>query len=401
MTEQQATGALAGIRVLDAGLLVQGPQCAMCLAELGADVIKVELPGMGDQSRWIPLSTEDMRFPYFEGCNRGKRSVTVDLRRPEGKEVMRRLVESADVLITNFKSGTMDEWGLGYEELRAVNPRLIYATGSTFGTEGPGAGREGADIAGQAAGGLISTTGVVGGDPTPVGVTIADHIASQNMTSGVLAALFARERTGTGQRVDVSLLGGQIYAQASEYTSYLLSGNVPGRAQYGHPLLSMAYGIVPTADGWLAIVGLPLPVRPAFYELIGHPELLEDERFTPLLYTAEAKRDLFEIFGQVFPSRTTAEWCEELEAIGCRYAPVNDYAAAAADPTTLANGYITEVAGADGSPTQVVGSPIRMSGTPTAPSATAPALGEHTFEVLSELGYSPEELAALAAADTI
>ena len=174
-------GALEGIRVVEAGLLVQGPQAAATLGEWGADVVKVELPGFGDQSRWLPIEPGDPRSGYFTGCNRGKRSVTIDLRRDEGREVFLRLAEWADVIITNFKPGTMDAWGLGYEAVAARNPRVVYAAGSTFGLVGPDAGREGADLSAQAVGGLISTTGRVGGEPTPVGVTIADHIAAQNL----------------------------------------------------------------------------------------------------------------------------------------------------------------------------------------------------------------------------
>jgi len=395
------TGALDGIRVLDAGQLVQGPQCALSLAELGADVIKLELPMIGDLARWIPIGEDDPRGAYFEGCNRGKRSVTVDMRTDRGKEVLTRLVAGSDVLITNFKSGTMEAWGLGYEELSAINPRLVYAAGSTFGTAGPGAGREGADLAGQAAGGLISSTGVDGGLPSPVGATIADHIGSQNMVNGILAALLARQRTGRGQRVDVSLLGGQIYAQASEYTAYLLSGRVPGRSALGHPLLRMFYGIVPTADGWLAIIGVSPPQRPLFFELIGRPGLAEDQRFAPLLMSEEAHVELFSVFHEVFPTRTTAEWSDLLAGIDVRYAPVNDYAAAAADPTVLANGYLVDLPGADGEHVRVVGSPIGLSHTPAVPSAIAPTLGEHTDEVLAELGYSPDEIAELRAIGAI
>ena len=182
-------GALDGIKVIEAGLLVQGPQAAATLAEWGADVIKVELPNFGDQSRWLPLAADDPRSAFFIGCNRGKRSVTVDLRNAEGREVFLRLVENADVVITNFAPGTMDEWGLGYDVVAARNPRIIYAAGTTFGSVGDDARREGADLSGQSAGGLISTTGRDGGEPTTIGVAIADHIGSQNLVGGILAAL--------------------------------------------------------------------------------------------------------------------------------------------------------------------------------------------------------------------
>ena len=202
------SGPLKGVTVLDIGLLVQGPQAAAAMQDMGADVIKVELPGMGDHARWIFCATDDPRSAYFTAVNRGKRGMTIDLRKPEGVEVFLRLVDRADVLISNFKPGTLEEWGLGFDVLSARNPRLIWGSGSAFGTAGPDALREGADLAGQSAGGLISTVGEDGQPPSPVGVTIADHIASQNLTAGVLAALFAREQTGRGQKVEVSLLGG-------------------------------------------------------------------------------------------------------------------------------------------------------------------------------------------------
>jgi len=388
-------GALDGLRVVDVGLLVQGPQAGQTLKDLGAEVIKVELPGMGDMARWIPISMQDLRTPYFEACNRGKRSVTIDLRVAEGADTFRKLVDTADVLVANFKPGTLESWGLGYETLSQTNPGLIYAMGSTFGPEGKGADREGADLAGQAAGGLISTTGSDGEPPTPVGATIADHIGSMNMTVGILAALVSRNVTGKGQRVDVSLLGGQIYAQASEYTAYLMTGEVPGRSNGGHPLLPMAYGILETSDGYIALVGVLPDKREALYQAAGVPELIEDERFAPVIYTTEIRQELFRFLADGFKTKTTKEWADILDRMEVRYAPVNDYAQAAADPLVATNDYIVELEDFNGETKKVVGSPIKMSETPTTPSASAPELGQHTEEILLELGYSWEQIGEL------
>ena len=388
-------GALNGIRVVDVGLLVQGPQAGQTLADLGAEVIKVELPLMGDMARWIPLSMQDLRTPYFEACNRGKRSITIDLRVEEGAEIFRKLVDTADVLVANFKPGTLEEWGLSYETLRETNPGLIYAMGSTFGPEGEGANREGADLAGQAAGGLISTTGSDGGPVTPVGATIADHIGSMNMAVGILAALFSRHETGEGQRIDVSLLGGQIYAQASEYTAYLMTGEVPGRSNAGHPLLPMAYGILETADGHIALVGVLPDKREAFYKAVGVPELINDERFVPLIYTTEIRLELFRILADGFKTKTTGEWAQILDDMEVRYAPVNDYEQAANDPLVLGNNYLVDLEDVNGEIKRVVGSPIKMSGTPAKPSVEAPELGQHTEEILLELGLDWDAIGQL------
>jgi crotonobetainyl-CoA:carnitine CoA-transferase CaiB-like acyl-CoA transferase len=390
------TGALEGVSVLEAGLLVQGPQAAALLAQLGADVTKVELPGFGDQSRWLPLSADDRRSAYFMGCNRGKRSITIDVRRPAGRDVFVRLAEQADVVITNFKPGTMDAWGLGYDVLAACNPGLVYATGSAFGPVGPDAEREGADLSAQAAGGLINATGTDDGEPTTVAVTIADHIASLNLVSGVLAALLARQRTGRGQRVDVSLLGSQIWAQASEYTYYLSSGELPGKPNRGHPMIPGLYGIMPTADGWLAVVGVTPDKKPAFYAAIGRPDLADDERFATVLLSKAQKAELFPILAESFVQRTTAEWCDILRAAGQRYAPVRTYAEVADDPQVWVNGYLAE---ADGG--RIVGTPIRMSETPAAVGGPAPELGADTIEILLAAGYTDDELAELLASGAI
>jgi crotonobetainyl-CoA:carnitine CoA-transferase CaiB-like acyl-CoA transferase len=384
-------GPLDGVRVLDLGLLVQAPQAGALFSDMGADVIKVELPMMGDQARWIPLSTEDPRAPYWIGVNRGKRSVTIDLRKPAGVEVFLKLADTADVVISNFKPGTLDGWGLGYEVLRARNPRIIYATGSAFGPDGAEAEREGADMAGQAMGGLISTTGRDGGDPTPVGVTIADHIASQNMASGVLAALFARERTGKGQRIDVSLLGGQVWAQASEMSAFLFGG-FKGRANRGHPLLHAVYGILPTADGHIAMVGIPPALRPAFYEAIGRQDLYEIPRFSAMFMNAADKQDLFDELEVTFRTKTTAEWCTILKAAGQRFAPVNNYEQVSNDPQVLANGYIIEIDHPQWGRVKSIGTPIRMSDTPLVPGEVAPELGQDTEMLLLELGYTWEDI---------
>lgn len=394
-------GALDGIRVLDLGINVLAPQAASMLSDLGADVIKVEMPGFGDQGRWIPVSREDRRPPYFVACNRGKRSLTLDLRTPEGRDVILRLVETADVMMSNFRVGTMDEWGLGYDVVSQRNPRLVYATGSVFGTDGPHADQEGADLSGQAAGGLVSTIGSDGDLPGPVGATIADHIAGQNLCSGVLAALLSRERTGRGQQVDVSLLGGQIYAQAGELTHYFLSGEIPGRANRGHPLLAAAYGVFATADGHIAIVGVRGPQRKGFYEAIERPDLAEDPRFKPAIYTPETREVLFELLSDVFATRPTAEWAERLRAHGQRFAVVNDYRGVEADPHAWENGYLRKMEHPEWGETTIVGAPVRMSGTPVEFDPSVPELGQDSEAILLENGFSWDEIGALREAGAI
>lgn len=388
-------GALTGIRVLDLGLLVQGPQSAAMLSDLGADVIKVELPGIGDQARWITASPTDSRPPYFHGVNRGKKSVTIDLRKADGKEVFRRLVATADVVISNFKAGTMDEWGMGYGDLAAINPRIIYASGSVFGPLGPHAASEGADLAGQAAGGLISTTGRTGGDPTPIGVTIADHMAAQNMSIGILSALHARHSTGRGQRVDVSLVGGAIWAQASELTAFFLTGKQSRPADQGHPLLHAIYGIFATSDGWIAMVGVPPANKAAFCEALGRPELMNDPLLQAIFLKPDEKQELFVILNEIFPSDTTANWVAKMRACGQRVAPVNNYQDIADDEHNTLNGYLVEVDHPVFGQTKIVGNPIGLSDTPAVPGLLAPELGQDTELTLLDLGYDWDQIEAL------
>jgi crotonobetainyl-CoA:carnitine CoA-transferase CaiB-like acyl-CoA transferase len=388
-------GALDGIKVLEAGLLVQGPQAAAMLGDWGADVVKIELPGLGDASRWIPVAPDDFRAPYFIACNRGKRSITIDLRKPEGRETFLTLAEAADVFISNFKSGMLDVWGLSYEEVSARNPRIVYAAGTSFGTLGADAGREGADLSAQSASGLIATTGADGEPVTPVGVTICDHIACLNIVAGVSAALFARHQTGRGQRVDVSLLGGAVWAQASEMTATLLTGASPGRSNRGHPLIPGVYGVFPTSDGWLGIAGAGGPDRDRFYEVIGRADLIQ--RFPEVLYFGDTKRDVFAELADTFSTRTTADWCALLTEHKLRHAPVRDHAAVVADPGVWENGYLTR--NADGDP--VVASAVKFSDTPARTGDVAPELGQHTEEVLLDAGFTWDDIATLQAAAAI
>ena len=394
-------GAVQGIKVIEVGLLIQGPQAAALLADMGADVIKVELPGIGDQGRYIFLGDGDLRSAVFIGCNRGKRGLTLDLRHEQGANIFKKLTETADIVISNFKPGTLDEWGLGYEDLAAINPRIIWAAGSTFGPVGPDAAREGADLAGQSAGGLISTTGSEGDPPTPVGAFIADHIGSLNMVSGILAALHSRHESGHGQRIEVSLVGGQIWAQATEYTHYLLTGNIPGRSNFGHPLIPAAYRIFQTADGWIGLIGLSAEAKDVFFALVGRPEMAMDPRFDALLLSPEELKSLVGELEPIFLERTTDEWCELLQEAGARFAPVRNYAEVVADEGVWENDYFVEVKDAAGQSQRVVGTPIRMSETPLQPSAIAPDLGQHSEEILKEAGYSAADIEEFRTAGTV
>jgi len=389
---------LEGVKVIECGLLVQGPQAAATLAEWGADVIKVELPGFGDSARWLPMAPADGRTPHFFACNRTKRSVTLDLRMPAGVDVFLRLVEWADVVISNFKPGTMDEWGVGYAAAAARNPRVIYAMGSSYGSKGTNAVREGADLGAQAAGGLISTTGGAGVPPSPIGATIADHIGSQNIVGGVLAALYARERTGRGQLIETSLVGAVMWAQAPEISACLMSGHPAGPSAQGHPLVAGIYAVFPTADGHIAVVGVPSPQRARFFDAIGHPEL--EESLGKLLYFEEDKAELFPVLNEIFRTRTTAAWVQILRDAGIRYAPVRDHAEIVADPDSWENGYLSRV-GSGEAAVSMVRVPVAFSDTPAVEPTLPPALGEHTFDVLDALGLSGEEIAALAADNVI
>ncbi len=387
-------GALDDYTVLDLAVLVQGPQAAATLHDMGASVIKIELPGMGDLGRVIPNSPDDLRSPYYEACNRGKRSVTLDLRTPAGKRTLERLVASADVLIHNFVPGTMEAWGLSYEHLSDINPRLVYATGSSFGPLGPKSTREGADMTGQAEGGLMFGTRIDGSPPIINGAVISDHVGCQNMVVGVLAALLDRSKTGIGQRIDVSLVGSMIYAQASEITYTLLTGRNPERTHSGHAIIPTLLHTAAAADGWIHLLSGTGPGWPEFAKLLDRPDIADDERFMALMLSAEARAELVAIIDDVFPTRTLDEWESALDEAGVRYGLVRDYEAIVADESMYENGYLQRVEHPEGE-RAVIGTPIRMSATPLQPGAVAPELGQHTEEVLLEHGYTWDDITAL------
>ena len=387
-------GSLAGIKVIDVGILVQGPQAAALLCDMGAEVIKVELPGVGDQARYIVLGQDDFRSAYFNACNRGKRGLSLNLSHPDGADILKRLIEDSDVLISNFSAGTLEGWGLGFEALSEINPRLVWAAGNTFGPHGDDRDRKGADLAAQCAGGLVMTTGRDGDPPSPVGVTIADHIGSLNMVCGVLAALHARETSGRGQKVEVSLLGGQIWAQAAEYTHYLMTGDVPGRSNYGHPLIRGLYRIYATKDGWFGVIGVPPNSIDTLLIGIDRPDMLVDERMATL-GTPDGRAWLLGELEQAFVEKTTDEWCDTFEGTEIRYAPVRDYDGAAADASVWDNGYLTSGIDDQGEEQKVVGSPIHMSANPLEPGIRAPSLGEDTDDILTKLGYTESAIEAL------
>lgn len=398
-------GALSGIRVLDLSRVLAGPWCGQNLADLGAEVIKVERPGSGDDTRqWGPPYLKDRdghdsrEAAYFLCANRNKESLTIDFTQPEGQRLVRELAAKSDVLIENFKVGGLAAYGLDYPSLKAVNPKLIYCSITGFGQDGPYASRAGYDFMVQGLGGLMSLTGQPDGSegagPVKVGVALTDVLTGLYASIAILAALQYRERTGEGQYIDTALLDVQVACLANQALNYLTTGRAPQRLGNAHPNI-VPYQSFPTADGdFILTVGNDGQFR-KFAQVAGKPEWADDPRFATNRARVEHRTELIPLIRQVTVFKTSAQWLSDLEAVGVPCGPINDLAQVFADPQVIARGLKVEMPHAVGSVPQVA-SPLRLSASPVDYRLPPPQLGEHSAQVLARvLGLSAAEIAAL------
>jgi crotonobetainyl-CoA:carnitine CoA-transferase CaiB-like acyl-CoA transferase len=391
---------LEGVRVLDFTVFQQGPQATLVMADMGADVIKAEPRLFGDLGRVLARFGADGLSAYHLAHSRGKRSITLDLKRDEARDVVRKLVPQMDVFVHNFRPGVMEKLALGYYDVRPLNERLIYAHASGWGARGPKANHPAFDIAAQARSGLMSMTGELDGGPLPAGVAIIDYIGAMNLAMAVIAALYARETTGIGQKVETSLYGSGIAAQAWELQTYIM-GRVQRRGGRGHGYLPTIWRTFQTSDGWAVVGGVGDDRWPAFCTAVGMPELEHDERFGNAGSRINNIQELYALLDDKFLVKTTAEWIDLLESHDMICAPVLDYESLVRDEQALANEYFITVDHPSNGPTQVVGFPWRFSETPAQAAAAAPELGQHTEEVLLSLGYTWEDITALREAGAI
>jgi crotonobetainyl-CoA:carnitine CoA-transferase CaiB-like acyl-CoA transferase len=393
---------LAGVKVIEIGQEIQGPFGALILSDLGADVIKIENRETGDLSRGAlagrtggeGLANAEIS-PYFLAMNRGKRSITLDLKLPEAVEIILRLVATADVLLTNYRSGVLDRLGLGFEALKAANSRIVFAQGSSWGPEGPWVSRPSRDALAQAASGVMAKGGFEGGLPLPAPFAIADTSGGLSLASGVLAGLFASERTGEAQRVDVSIYGTMLAMQGWEIDFTALTGQEPKRAGRGHQFIRGIWGAFPTADGHIAMAGVDEQRWPNFCRILGIEQMLDDldvdaESGRPT--NGEAIRALLD---GVFPQRTSAAWLEELHAADILATEVVDYRTVLASDQARANGYVRPMRHPDAGDILVSGTPITLNGEIPDRAEPPPEHGQHTEEVLLEAGYDWEEISQL------
>jgi crotonobetainyl-CoA:carnitine CoA-transferase CaiB-like acyl-CoA transferase len=390
-------GPLAGLKVIEFAHIMAGPVCGMMLADMGADVIKVEkVPGGDDTRRTLPpdVAGESAAFLMM---NRNKRGIALNLKTDDGRDIARRLLADADVAIENYRKGTMERLGLGYEEVKGFNPGIIYAELSGFGRSGPYADRAGFDLIAQGMSGIMSITGEgSGGPPTKCGAPLSDITAGILAAMGVLGAIFSRHRTGEGQRVDTSLYEAAITHTYWQSAMTFATGVSPGALGSAHPL-SAPYQAFEAADGWITVGAANQANWLRLLEALQRPDLQDDARFADDASRMANLASLVAILSEIFRQRTVDEWLERLARVGVPAGPVRDIAGMHADPQTLARGMVTEVPHSRIGSVKTIGHPVHYSATPTEISRGAPLLGEHTFEVLGEHGYTRSEIESFAA----
>jgi crotonobetainyl-CoA:carnitine CoA-transferase CaiB-like acyl-CoA transferase len=402
---------LGNIRVLDLSRILAGPWCTQLLADFGADVIKVEKPGSGDDTRsWGPpwLKDDNGRdtgeSAYFLSCNRGKRSVAIDFTRTEGQALVMKLAQRADVLVENFKVGALKRYGLDYDTLKRHNPRLVYCSITGFGQSGPYAQRAGYDATVQAMGGLMSITGErddrPGGGPQKVGVAVADLMAGMYAASAILAALRHRDCSGEGQHIDLALLDTQVAWLANQASNHLVGGVLPGREGTAHPNI-VPYQAFATADGHLMLAVGNDAQFIRFATVAGHPEWAHDPRFATNPARVRHREVLVPRIATALAERGSTAWLAALEAGGVPAAPINDLAQVFVDPQVIARGLRVQAAHADGGHVAMVRNPVLFSATPVREPVAPPTCGQHGAEVLAEIGVTGPELEALRVAGVV
>ena len=407
----EVTGPLQGIRILDLSRVLAAPWCVQNLGDLGADVIKIERPGPGDESRhwgppWLPGTDgqASRESAYFMSTNRNKRSAAIDMAKPEGQAIIRRLAEQADICIENFKVGDLARYGLDYASLSKLNPRLIYCSVTGFGQDGPWATRPGYDYLFQGMGGLMSVTGErddqPGGGPQRFGVPIVDLFTGMYATISILAALRHRDVSGEGQRIDVSLMGAVLAMSSGQLSNYMIGGKVPGRTGNASPNIT-PYGVYPCADGLFIVASANQTQFTALCKALGPPEWGDDPRFKDNGSRMAHQSELHEMFSEILRKRNRSDWESLFTEVGVPAGPINDYAQAMAHPQAMHLNTRLSLPHASGVDVPGIANPMRFSKTPVTYRRPPPMLGQHTHEVLQELGMDEAAITALAQAGTI
>ena len=391
--------ALNGIRVLDITQVMAGPYCAMLLCDLGADVIKVEAPPGGDATRRM-AGARGTDSPAFNAVNRGKRGIVVDIKTAAGRDIILRLAADADVLVENARPGVMARRGLGYGDLTAVNPGLVYASISGYGQTGPHGARGGFDLVAQGVSGIMSVTGEPGGPPVKAGIPLTDLGAGLFAVTGILAALHHRTRTGEGQHIDTSLVEAGVALSVWEATEYFSSGRAPQAMGSAHRM-SAPYQALACADGYVTIGAANDRLFERLCHLLGHPEWTSEPDFADDTARVANRQALAERIEAVTRTRPRAHWLARFEQHGVPCGPINTYADVFGDEQIAARNMVVQTDHPTLGRLRTLGTPLKMSRTPPRPGRPAPLLGQHTDEVLREAGYTPGELTAFRAAGLI